>query len=124
MNDVDSVLGLLHRVDVVDAADVSEVPDASIFRVEVCRSVSSYVTIALCFEKQCGEVMEMECGLEPRLSQWRQWTRNSNNIYNSILKMVASCTSETSATSPTSTRCNNPRTGSISSVYHILTVYT
>jgi hypothetical protein len=38
--DVDFVLGLLHRVDVSDAADVSKVHAASIFRVEVCRLMS------------------------------------------------------------------------------------
>jgi hypothetical protein len=38
--DVDSVLTLLHRVDVSYVIDISEVHVASIFRVEVCRLVS------------------------------------------------------------------------------------
>jgi hypothetical protein len=41
--DVNSVPGLLYRVVVGDVADVSEVPIASIFRVEVFRLVSCCV---------------------------------------------------------------------------------
>jgi hypothetical protein len=52
--DVDSVVGLLHHVNVGDAADISEVCAASIFSVEVCRLMSFFVYIALCFEKVGG----------------------------------------------------------------------
>jgi hypothetical protein len=38
--DNNSVLGLLHRVDVGDVADASEVHASSIFRIEVCSLVS------------------------------------------------------------------------------------
>jgi hypothetical protein len=37
--DINSVLELLHRLGIVDVVDVSEVHAASIFMVEVCRSV-------------------------------------------------------------------------------------
>jgi hypothetical protein len=40
INDIDSVLELLHRVDVSDIADFSEVHGTSIFRVEVSRMVN------------------------------------------------------------------------------------
>jgi hypothetical protein len=53
--EVDSVLGLLHRVDVDDFYYVSEVNATSIFRVEVCRLLSFlYAYIAFCFEKRRG----------------------------------------------------------------------
>jgi hypothetical protein len=35
--DVDSVLGLLHHVDVADVADIPEIHATSIFMVRVCR---------------------------------------------------------------------------------------
>jgi hypothetical protein len=43
--DVGCVLGLLHRVDVGNVADVSEVHAPSIFSVEVWRLVSFYIPI-------------------------------------------------------------------------------
>jgi hypothetical protein len=51
----DSILLLLHSVDVGDVAYVSEVYAASIFRFEVCRLASFCLYIALCFENQRGE---------------------------------------------------------------------
>jgi hypothetical protein len=47
--DVNSVLGLLHFVDVGNIAGVSEVRAASIFRVEACQLVNFCVYIAFCF---------------------------------------------------------------------------
>jgi hypothetical protein len=40
---VDSVLRLLHCVDMGNGAHISEIHAASIFRVEVCRLVSMYI---------------------------------------------------------------------------------
>jgi hypothetical protein len=42
MGDVNSVLGLLHRVNVGDVSDVSEVYATSIFRADVCRLLVFY----------------------------------------------------------------------------------
>jgi hypothetical protein len=49
--DVNSVSGLLRRIDVSDAGDVSEVYAASIFSVKMCRLLSSCAHVAFCFEK-------------------------------------------------------------------------
>jgi hypothetical protein len=53
---VDSVLALLHCVDVGNDVDVSEVPVASIFNVELYRlmSVCVYMSKALCFKSNGG----------------------------------------------------------------------
>lgn len=51
---VDSVLVLLHHVDVGDVAKISNIHADSIFRVKVCRLMSFYDYIALCFEKEGG----------------------------------------------------------------------
>jgi hypothetical protein len=54
---IDSVLGLLHHVNVGDVADVSEVYTTSIFRVEVCK-VCEFLCIRkiLFFGKKKGVV--------------------------------------------------------------------
>jgi hypothetical protein len=43
MNDVNSVLGLLHHVDIGDVASVSDVHAATIFMVKMCRLASFLV---------------------------------------------------------------------------------
>jgi hypothetical protein len=52
--DVNNVFGLLHRVDVGDVTNVSEVQPTCTFRVEVCASFCVY--IEFCFETERGRV--------------------------------------------------------------------
>jgi hypothetical protein len=52
--DADSLLGLLHLVDMGDVAGALEVYAASIFMVEMYRMVSFFVHIVLFFEKDGG----------------------------------------------------------------------
>jgi hypothetical protein len=68
---VNSVLGLLHRVDLGDVTDISEVHVASIFRVKVSKLVSCYSVVS----KRNGE-RRVECGLALRLGQSKQRTED------------------------------------------------
>jgi hypothetical protein len=71
--DADSPLGLLLRLNVGDAGNISEVHAASIFREEVCIFGSFCVYISL-FRKGQGKG-EIEWGLMLGLWQYGQWIR-------------------------------------------------
>jgi hypothetical protein len=55
-------------VDVDDVADVSEEYAAFIFRGEVCRFVSFYVYVTLCYKRE-REKGEVDWGLVPHVGQ-------------------------------------------------------
>jgi hypothetical protein len=85
--EVNSILGLLHRVDVGDVSDVSEVHAASTLRVDERRFVRICVHIALISWKQSSI-----------------YTQKLTNLKTYTLKNEAPCTSETMSTSPTCTQ--------------------
>jgi hypothetical protein len=81
ITEVNSILGLLHRVDIGYVSDVSEEHAASILRVGLCVSVYAWHW----FNKNT-------------------YTQKLANLYTYTLKNETACTSETMSTSATSTQ--------------------
>jgi hypothetical protein len=90
------ILRLQYHVVVGDITDISDVPNASILNVELCKEASFSVLIKSSFGKQSwGEEGRILMSLGNLYIH-----RNSTTLLNSTLKMEATCTSEGSVTSP------------------------
>jgi hypothetical protein len=103
--DVNSVLGLLHRVVVGDVTDVSDVHVASIFRVDVCRLMSLCI-YGVQFREQ----------LYPPYHSLFETVLHAQTlviIKTSTLKTESTCASRTSSLTK---QCNSPRSGLTSTI--------